>query len=50
MMLLAFRELKSALRYLSSVLFNDLRVECEALKQDERAKVTDVAGREYYVP
>ncbi|PNH04779.1 Cysteine synthase, chloroplastic/chromoplastic [Tetrabaena socialis] len=37
-------------RYLSSVLFNDLRVECEALTQDGRVKVTDVAGRESYVP
>ncbi|KXZ56597.1 hypothetical protein GPECTOR_1g537 [Gonium pectorale] len=37
-------------RYLSSVLFNDLRVECEALKQDERAKIRDSAGREFYVP
>ncbi|KAG2450096.1 hypothetical protein HYH02_000200 [Chlamydomonas schloesseri] len=37
-------------RYLSSVLFNDLRLECESLKQDERVKVVDAAGRERYVP
>eukprot|EP00198_Chlamydomonas_reinhardtii_P013964 XP_001703301.1 cysteine synthase [Chlamydomonas reinhardtii] len=37
-------------RYLSSVLFNDLRLECEQLKQDERVKVVDAAGRERYVP
>ncbi|GLC35723.1 hypothetical protein PLESTB_000487600 [Pleodorina starrii] len=37
-------------RYLSSVLFNHLRLECESLKQDERAKISDVAGREFFVP
>ncbi|KAG2495747.1 hypothetical protein HYH03_006344 [Edaphochlamys debaryana] len=37
-------------RYLSSVLFADLRAECEALKQDERVPVRDIAGRERYVP
>ncbi|GIL43196.1 hypothetical protein Vafri_1001 [Volvox africanus] len=37
-------------RYLTSVLFNTLRQECEVLKQDERAKISDVAGREFFVP
>ncbi|GIL72785.1 hypothetical protein Vretimale_4462 [Volvox reticuliferus] len=37
-------------RYLTSVLFNQLRQECEALNQDERAKISDVAGREFFVP
>jgi len=37
-------------RYLSSVLFDKLRAECEAMPTDGRVKVTDEAGREQYVP
>ncbi|GLI68893.1 hypothetical protein VaNZ11_013440 [Volvox africanus] len=37
-------------RYLTSVLFNTLRQECEVLKPNERARISDVAGREFFVP
>ncbi len=37
-------------RYLSSVLFGALRAECETMQQDERVKIRDQAGREFYVP
>jgi len=37
-------------RYLSTVLFQDIKEECEAMKPNNRIKVTDVAGREVFVP
>lgn len=37
-------------RYLTSPLFDDLRVECENMPVGERVKIRDVAGREYFVP
>ena len=37
-------------RYLSTALFEQVREECEAMKIDERVKVADAAGREFYVP
>lgn len=37
-------------RYLSTVLFQDLKEECEALKVNNRIKITDMAGRETFVP
>lgn len=37
-------------RYLSTALFDALRGECAAMPTDGRVKVSDVAGREYYVP
>jgi cysteine synthase A len=37
-------------RYLSSVLFDALRSECSTMPTDGRVKVTDFAGREFYVP
>lgn len=37
-------------RYLSSVLFERLRQEATTMGQDERIKLRDVAGREFFVP
>lgn len=37
-------------RYLSSALFASVRAECESLTQDQRLKLRDAAGREFYVP
>jgi cysteine synthase A len=37
-------------RYLSSVMFANIKAECEALGVDERVLMRDVAGREFYVP
>eukprot|EP01026_Neomeris_dumetosa_P016585 TRINITY_DN1629_c0_g1_i6.p2 TRINITY_DN1629_c0_g1~~TRINITY_DN1629_c0_g1_i6.p2 ORF type:complete len:289 (+),score=54.26 TRINITY_DN1629_c0_g1_i6:3-869(+) len=37
-------------RYLSSVMFTDLKQECERLTINERIKISDVAGREFFVP
>lgn len=37
-------------RYLSTVLFEGIRKECQEMTVNERVKVTDPAGREYYVP
>lgn len=37
-------------RYLSSVLFDSLRAECATMPTDGRVKVTDYAGREFFVP
>ena len=37
-------------RYLSTVLFEDIKKEAEALKPNNRIKVVDIAGRESYVP
>jgi cysteine synthase A len=37
-------------RYLSSVLFDALRNECADMPTDGRVKVTDFAGREFFVP
>ena len=37
-------------RYLSSVLFNEVREECATMGVNERIKLTDPAGREYFVP
>eukprot|EP00892_Ulva_mutabilis_P009103 jgi/Ulvmu1/6565/UM003_0202.1 len=37
-------------RYLSTVLFEGIRKECQEMQVNERVKVTDPAGREYYVP
>ena len=35
-------------RYLSSVMFNDVRIECEKLGINERIKMRDEAGKEFY--
>ena len=35
-------------RYLSSVMFNDIRTECENLGINEKVKMRDVAGKEFY--
>ncbi|GAX75367.1 hypothetical protein CEUSTIGMA_g2811.t1 [Chlamydomonas eustigma] len=35
-------------RYLSSVMFNEIREECEKMGINERIKVSDMAGKEYY--
>jgi cysteine synthase A len=35
-------------RYLSSVMFNDIRTECENLGINEKVKLRDVAGKEFY--
>jgi cysteine synthase A len=37
-------------RYLSSALFDTLRAEAMAMQADDRVKLRDVAGREFYVP
>eukprot|EP01024_Parvocaulis_polyphysoides_P007614 TRINITY_DN12256_c1_g1_i1.p1 TRINITY_DN12256_c1_g1~~TRINITY_DN12256_c1_g1_i1.p1 ORF type:complete len:400 (+),score=75.82 TRINITY_DN12256_c1_g1_i1:35-1234(+) len=37
-------------RYLSSVMFSDIREECERMTVNERIKVSDLAGREFYIP
>lgn len=37
-------------RYLSSLLFAGVRAECEALTADQRIRMRDQAGREFYVP
>eukprot|EP00879_Flechtneria_rotunda_P023256 GHRR01024598.1.p1 GENE.GHRR01024598.1~~GHRR01024598.1.p1 ORF type:complete len:307 (+),score=84.36 GHRR01024598.1:480-1400(+) len=37
-------------RYLSSVLFSAVRAECEAMTADQRIKLRDQAGREFFVP
>ncbi|GFH17036.1 PALP domain-containing protein [Haematococcus lacustris] len=37
-------------RYLSSVMFADVREECEKLPINGRILVSDIAGREFYVP
>ena len=37
-------------RYLTSALFTDLRLECEKMVANNRVKITDVAGREFFVP
>jgi cysteine synthase A len=37
-------------RYLSTALFDALRGECAAMPTDGRVKVSDVAGREFFVP
>ena len=37
-------------RYLSTVLVESIRKECEAMKADERVKIVDSAGREFYAP
>eukprot|EP01025_Chloroclados_australasicus_P027219 TRINITY_DN26_c0_g3_i3.p1 TRINITY_DN26_c0_g3~~TRINITY_DN26_c0_g3_i3.p1 ORF type:complete len:398 (-),score=52.22 TRINITY_DN26_c0_g3_i3:281-1474(-) len=37
-------------RYLSSVMFTDIKEECERMMVDERIKISDVAGREFYIP
>lgn len=37
-------------RYLSSVLFNAVREECEGMGVDERVMVSDAAGRQFFVP
>lgn len=36
-------------RYLSSVMFNVFREECEAMSINEKIKVTDEAGKEFFV-
>lgn len=37
-------------RYLSSVLFNSIREECERMGVNERVLMSDEAGRQFYVP
>lgn len=37
-------------RYLSSVLFSKVRDECQAMAAEQRIKLRDAAGREFYVP
>jgi cysteine synthase len=37
-------------RYLSTALFEQIRKECQDMKIDERIKISDKAGREFYVP
>jgi len=37
-------------RYLSTVLFKSVAEECAQMKANDRVKVTDSAGREFYVP
>jgi cysteine synthase A len=37
-------------RYLSSALFAAVRNECEGMAADQRIKMRDVAGREFFVP
>ena len=36
-------------RYLSSVMFNDVRIECEKLGINEKVLFRDVAGKERYI-
>ena len=35
-------------RYLSSVMFNDVRIECEKLGVNEKVLMRDIAGKEFY--
>jgi len=37
-------------RYLSSVLFNNLKTECENMPINNRISITDIAGRRTFVP
>lgn len=37
-------------RYLSSPLFANLRDECESMAVNQRVRLRDMAGRQYYVP
>lgn len=37
-------------RYLSSVLFNSIREECERMGVNERVLISDEAGRQFFVP
>lgn len=37
-------------RYLSTVLVEKIRKECEAMKANERVKIVDAAGREFFAP
>jgi cysteine synthase A len=37
-------------RYLTSVMFADVREECERMGINQRVLVTDEAGREFFVP
>jgi hypothetical protein len=37
-------------RYLSSALFSRIRDECSAMKADQRIRLRDIAGREFFVP
>jgi hypothetical protein len=40
----------SLCRYLSTALFEQIRNECEGMQINERVKISDAAGREFYVP
>ena len=37
-------------RYLSTALFASITDECAQMKVNDRVKITDQAGREFYVP
>ena len=37
-------------RYLSSVLFTTIREECQQMGVNERVKLSDQAGRQFFVP
>lgn len=37
-------------RYLSSALFSSIKAYCEKLGMNERIKIADIAGREFYIP
>lgn len=37
-------------RYLSSVMFNDVRLECEKMGTNERILMRDIAGKEFFAP
>ena len=37
-------------RYLSSVMFNDVRTECERMGINERILMRDAAGKEFFAP
>ncbi len=37
-------------RYLSSALFASIRTECEGMVAEQRIKLRDAAGREFFVP
>lgn len=37
-------------RYLSSAMFASIREECSSMKADQRIKLRDIAGREFFVP